>query len=304
MKYTVEYPSDVADASPEFRHSTVMRAIASQAEALGFDAMALAEHPAPSVKWRQSGGHDTFDPAVALAFFAAVTTSIRLMTHLIVLPFRNPYLTAKALTSLDIVSDGRLIAAVGAGYLRSEFATLGVDFDNRVKLFDESLSALRQIWTRPEQPVTGSTFAAVGEVHLDAPIQKPHPPVWIGGNSTATMRRVVEHGSGWCPVIAPAGVTSSVRTATIDGVDSFARAVDKLHGLLAASGRDPDTVDIQVAAPSVDFGDAGAVARLDDYVAGMTRAGATWIIAHVDASSPSAAERYLTRFAGHFGVAG
>ena len=76
-------------------------------------------------KWRRAGGHNTFDPAVALAFFAAATTTVRLMTHLWVLPFRNPYLTAKTLTSLDEVSGGRLIAGVGAVYLRSEFAAHG-----------------------------------------------------------------------------------------------------------------------------------------------------------------------------------
>ena len=281
-----------------------MRAIASQGEELGFDAIALSDHPAPSAKWRRAGGHNTVEPAVALAFFAAATSTIRLMTHLYVLPFRNPYLSAKTLTSLDIVSGGRLIAGVGAGYLRSEFAALGVDFDKRVALFDESLTALRQIWTHPDEPVSGSNFAASGELNLDAPIQKPHPPLWIGGNSVATLRRVVEHGSGWSAVIAPASMASSVRTAAIEGVDDFSRAVDKLRVMLTASGRDPNSVQIQVDVPAVDFDDAAAVSRLDEYVSGMTRAGATRILAHADASSVAAAETYLTRFAQHFGVAG
>ncbi|WP_231972184.1 MULTISPECIES: TIGR03619 family F420-dependent LLM class oxidoreductase [unclassified Mycobacterium] len=277
--------------------------IASQAEALGFDAIALADHPAPSAKWRRAGGHNTFEPAVALAFFAAATTTIRLMTHLYVLPFRNPYLVAKTLTSLDIVSGGRLIAGVGAGYLRSEFAALGVDFDARVGLFDESLTALRRIWTHPEEPVSGSNFAATGEMNLDVPIQKPHPPLWIGGNSVATLRRVVEHGSGWSAVVAPASMASSVRTTAIVGAEDFSRAVDRLREMLAASGRDLNSVQIQVAAPSVDFDDAAAVSGLDEYVSAMTRAGATHILAHADASSATVAETYLTRFAEHFGMA-
>ena len=304
MRFTVEYPSDVPTASTELRQPAVMSSVASRAEALGFDAIALSDHPAPSAKWRMAGGHDTFDPAVALAFFAAATTTIRLMTHLYVLPFRNPYMAAKTLTSLDIISGGRLIAGVGAGYLRSEFAALGVEFDSRTKLFDESLVALRQIWTQPELLVTGSTFAATGEMHLDAPVQKPHPPLWIGGNSVATIRRVVEHGTGWSPLVAPATVASSVRTATVVGADDLARAADKLRELLTAAGRDSGSVEIQVAAPSVDFDDASAVAALDAYVSRMTSAGATWILAHVDARSASAAETYLTRFADHFGVAG
>lgn len=303
VRFTLEYPSDVPTASSEFREPMVMRAIAGQAQALGFDAIALADHPAPSAKWRRNGGHNTFEPAVALAFFAAATTTIRLMTHLYVLPFRNPYLAAKTLTSLDIVSGGRVIAGVGAGYLRSEFAALGVDFDSRVGLFDESLTALRRIWTHPEEPISGSNFAAIGQVNLDVPVQKPHPPLWIGGNSVATLRRVVEHGSGWSAVVAPASMASAVRTATIEGVEDFSRAVDRLREMLTASGRDPNDVHIQVAAPSVDFDDTTAVSGLEEYVLAMTRAGATRILAHADASSASAAERYLERFAAHFGVA-
>jgi len=304
MKFTVEYPSDVPTANPELRDPAVMRAIAGCAEELGFDAIALADHPAPSAKWYAAGGHNTFDPAVALAFFAAATTTVRLMTHLYVLPFRNPYLAAKTLTSLDVVSGGRLIAGVGAGYLRSEFGALGVDFDNRVTLFDEYLVALRRIWTEPDRPVTGSTFAAAGALKLDAPIQKPHPPLWLGGNSPATVRRVVEHGSGWCPVVAPQTVTTSVRTASIEGVDDFARAVDKLREHLSNAGRDIGSVEIQVAAPSIDFDNPDAVAILDAYVAGMSRAGATRILAHVDARSAVAAEAYMSCFAKHFGTGG
>ncbi|WP_459971612.1 LLM class flavin-dependent oxidoreductase, partial [Mycobacterium sp. MUNTM1] len=173
MRFTLEYPSDVPTATAEFRDPAAMGSIARRAEALGFEALALADHPAPSAKWRRAGGHDAFEPAIALAFFAAATTTIRLMTHLYVLPFRNPYLAAKTLTSLDIVSGGRLIAGVGAGYLRSEFAALGADFDNRVEIFDEYLAALRHIWMHPDQPITGTGFAATGEMNIDSPTQKP-----------------------------------------------------------------------------------------------------------------------------------
>lgn len=302
MKYTLEYPSDVPTANPELRSPAALRALSTHAEELGFDAIALADHPAPSAKWRRSGGHSTFDPAIALAFFAAATTTIRLMTHLWVLPFRTPYLTAKTLSSLDEVSGGRLIAGVGAGYLRSEFVAVGVEFDKRVALFDEYLAALRRIWLHPGQPATGTTFGATGEMSLTAPVQKPHPPLWIGGNSPATLRRVVEHGSGWCPMVNPAAVASSVRTAAIETVDDFARAADRLRQLLTDAGRDCADVEIQVAVPTVDFGDAAAVRELDEFVSALGAAGATRILAHVDASSASAAENYMARFARHFGL--
>jgi probable F420-dependent oxidoreductase len=304
MNFTVEYPSDVPTADRELRQPKAMRALAIHAEGVGFDAIALADHPAPSAKWRRAGGHNTFDPAVALAFFAAATTTIRLMTHLWVLPFRNPYLTAKTLTSLDEVSGGRVIAGVGAGYLRSEFAALGVEFGDRVALFDEYLAALREIWLHPDRPVTGTTFAASAEPAVNSPVQIPHPPLWIGGNSPATLRRVAVHGSGWCPMVNPAAVASSVRTAAIETVDDLARSVDKLRHLLDDAGRDPRGVEIQVAVPAIDFDDAAAVDSLDGFVSAIGDAGATRILAHVEATSVSAAETYMKRFADHFAMAG
>jgi alkanesulfonate monooxygenase SsuD/methylene tetrahydromethanopterin reductase-like flavin-dependent oxidoreductase (luciferase family) len=145
MKFTLEYPSELPTASDDFLRPDVVRDVAVVAESAGFSAIALSEHPAPSLKWRRSGGHNTLDPVAALSFMAAVTADIRLMTNLYVLPFHNPYLAAKALGSLDILSGGRLIAGVGAGYLRSEFAALGVDADRRADLLDEALAALTAI---------------------------------------------------------------------------------------------------------------------------------------------------------------
>ncbi|EUA51543.1 F420-dependent oxidoreductase family protein [Mycobacterium xenopi 3993] len=201
MKFTLEYPSEIPDAAPAFLAPDVITRLAVQAEESGFDAIAFSDHPAPSMKWRCSGGHDTFEPALALSYIAAVTTRIRVMTNLYVLPFRNPYLAAKTLTSLDILSGGRLIAGVGAGYLRSEFSALGVAFDQRAFLLDSGLDALVRIWTQPDQPVIGEDFAATGPMWLTRPVQHPHPPIWIGGNGKAAVGE-------WC-VTAKAGALSS-----------------------------------------------------------------------------------------------
>jgi probable F420-dependent oxidoreductase len=296
MRFTLEYPSEIPTAAADFLHPDALSRIAVQAEVHGFDAIALSDHPAPSVKWRNHGGHDTLDPAVALSYFAAVTNTIHLMTHLYVLPFRNPYLAAKALTSLDLVSNGRLIAAVGAGYLRSEFSALGASFDDRAALLDGGLDALVRIWTEPETPCVGDDFAGIGEMWLQRPIQRPHPPIWIGGNSAAARRRVVRHGQGWCPVIAPKSMTSAIRTATIDDAAGFGRAVVQLRDELTTAGRDPDAVDIQVEVPVIDFEDDVAVRRAVEQLAELESLGATWAIVHVDAASVDAATEYLTAF--------
>lgn len=296
MKYTLEYPSELPTAPDDFLQPEVIRAVAVQAEAAGFSAVALSEHPAPSVKWRNNGGHNTLDPIAALSFMAAATTDIRLMTNLYVLPFRNPYLSAKSLGSLDLISAGRLIAGVGAGYLRSEFSAVGVDIDRRAELLDEALAALRSIWTDPERPVAGADFAAVGSVWLQRPVQRPQPPIWIGGNSAAAIRRVVEHGDGWMPIIAAAGMAATMRTTAIENADQFGTAVKHLHNRLADAGRDPSSIDIQVVCPHTDLDDEASVQRARDILAELAGHGATWAVVHVDGRSPAAALDYIKAF--------
>lgn len=297
MNYTLEYPSELPTAPEVFLRPDVIGDVAVAAESAGFSAIALSEHPAPSVKWRRSGGHNTLDPIVALSFMAAVTTRIRLMTNLYVLPFRNPYLAAKALGSLDLICDGRLIAGVGAGYLRSEFAALGVDFNTRAALLDEALAALRAIWTDPAAPVAGAGFAAVGPVWLKRPAQRPHPPIWVGGNGRAALHRVVEHGSGWMPIIAPAAMASAIRTPAIETSAQFGAAAARLRDQLADAGRDPASVDVQVVCPHISFGDGGASLRhARDVLAELAALGATWAVVHVDGSSPQSASDFITEF--------
>lgn len=296
MKYTLEYPSELPTAPDDFLQPEVIRAVVTQAEAAGFSAVALSEHPAPSVKWRNNGGHNTLDPIAALSFMAAATTRIRLMTNLYVLPFRNPYLSAKALGSVDLISGGRLIAGVGAGYLGSEFAAVGVSLERRAELIDEALAALRAIWTEPEKPVTGADFAAVGPVWLQQPAQHPHPPIWIGGNGAAAIRRVVEHGNGWMPIIATPGMAATMRTAAIENADQFSAAVRRLHQRLADAGRDPATVDIQVVCPPVDLDDDASVRHAREALAELEGHGATWAVIHVDGGSPQSALDYIKAF--------
>lgn len=296
MKYTLEYPSELPTAPDDFLQPEAIRAVATQAEAAGFSAIALSEHPAPSVKWRNNGGHNTLDPIAALSFMAAATSHIRLMTNLYVLPFRNPYLSAKALGSLDLISGGRVIAGVGAGYLRSEFSAVGVDIDRRAELLDEALAALHSIWADPETPFSGQDFGAVGPVALQRTAQQPHPPLWIGGNGAAAIRRVVEHGNGWMPIIAAAGMASTMRTTAIENADQFGTAVQRLRERLADAGRDPSSVDIQVVCPHIDLEDEASLRHAREVLAELAGHGATWAVVHVDGSGPDAALDYIKAF--------
>ena len=300
MKFTLEYPSELPTAPDDFLQPEVIRDVATHAEAAGFTAVALSEHPAPSVKWRDNGGHNTIDPIAALGFMAAATSQLRLMTNLYVLAFHNPYLSAKALTSLDLVSGGRLIAGVGAGYLRSEFTAVGVDIDRRAELLDEALAALRSIWTDPQTPVTGEDFAAVGPVWLQRPVQQPHPPIWIGGNGAAALRRVVEFGDGWMPIIAPPGMATVMRTATLADAAQFGEAVQRLRQLLTDADRDPDSVEVQVVCPYVDLDDDASVKNARAALKELAEYGATWAVVHADGGSPKAALDYVKAFGTEF----
>ncbi|CAM2801111.1 TIGR03619 family F420-dependent LLM class oxidoreductase [Skermania piniformis] len=296
MRYVLEYPSEQSAASDDFLRPEVIREVSCRAEEIGCAAIALSEHPAPSVKWRRAGGHETLDPIAVLGFVAGVTTRLRLLTNLYVLPFRNPYLSAKALGTIDIVSGGRLIAGVGAGYLRSEFAALGVDHERRAALFDEALAALQAIWIEPAAPVSGVGFAAPGRVWLRRPVQQPHPPIWIGGNGAAAIRRVTEYGAGWMPIIADTRLAATMRTAALESAEQFGAAVDRLRTRLEAAGRDPSAVEIQVVCPHFAFADTGSVRTARAILADLANRGATTALIHADAANPAATAAFLDRF--------
>ena len=152
VKFTVDYPIVNVGYDPALVTAAGMTRVAQTVEECGYDAISFSEHPAPSRKWLDAGGHESLDQTSALTFCAAVTSRVRLMTYLLVLPYHNPFLAAKALSTVDLLSGGRLTVVAGTGYLRSEFLALNVDMSQRNELFDESLEVLRGVWS--EGPFT------------------------------------------------------------------------------------------------------------------------------------------------------
>ncbi|HEY5165265.1 MAG TPA: TIGR03619 family F420-dependent LLM class oxidoreductase, partial [Acidimicrobiia bacterium] len=139
------------------------------AETAGFDAVFVTDHPFPSDRWLATGGHHALDPFVALSFAAAATTRLRLHTNLLVLAYRNPFHSAKAIASLDVLSNGRVIVGVGAGYLEAEFEALGVDFDARNDLTDDAIAAMRTAWTGESVAAAGRGWRAPGNTMQPVP---------------------------------------------------------------------------------------------------------------------------------------
>jgi probable F420-dependent oxidoreductase len=197
MKIVLNLPFHGCPPNPAFVSQEAIMSLCATAEEAGFGGVSLTEHPAPSEAWRQAGGHDALDPFVGLAFAAAATKKLRLFTYLIVLPYRNPFVTAKAAASLDALSGGMLDLGLGAGYLKSEFFALGVKFDERNELFDEAIKVMKMAWTGEPVTYEGKHFSAKAVTSQPRPAQRPHPALWIGGNSKLAQRRVAEQAQGW-----------------------------------------------------------------------------------------------------------
>ena len=137
------------------------------------------------------------DPAVSLAFLAGQTRTLRLATGIVILPQRNPLVLAKELASVDVVSGGRLIFGLGAGYLEAEFDAIGAPFDDRGPRTSEAIEVLRTLWTEDSPRFEGRFWSFSGIRAMPRPVQRPHPPILVGGHSKPAFRRAVAQGDGW-----------------------------------------------------------------------------------------------------------
>jgi probable F420-dependent oxidoreductase len=279
MRFATTHPLITHPYHPDLVTGAGVAKVAKAAEAAGFHGYGFTDHPAPSDRWLRAGGHDALDPFVGLGFAAAVTDTLRLIPNIVVLPYRNPFVVAKAAATLDMLSGGRFTLAIGAGYLKGEFAALGVDHAERNDLVDEGLGVIRAIWTGDDITVEGRHFSARGITAHPRPTTQPHPPIWIGGNSGKARQRVADHGDGWCPFPAPTIVATTARTASLETTEQLAEAIDDLHRRLDAAGRDPATVDIAFSNraggdPSSDAFDADAHR---EGLVELARLGVSWV---------------------------
>lgn len=234
---SVSFPFDQVQAPDEFITMDAVRAIASAAEDAGFASGCVTDHPVPSHRWLDAGGHYAQDPFVMLSLVAGVTTTLGLQTNILVLPYRNPFLTARAVSTLDVFSGGRVILGVGTGYLKAEFKALGVDFGARNDLADEYLRALDAAFTGDDFAFEGTGYTAVGNRLRPAPIQRPRPPILVGGNSKRALRRAADFGDAWHPFIVPKYVTDTARTASLESSDDLVASIAYLHEYSEQIGR-------------------------------------------------------------------
>jgi probable F420-dependent oxidoreductase len=196
--------------------------VARAADEGGFDFVCAQDHILAPKEWAEErSGAEWFDPFAILGFVAALTTRVRLVTDIIVLPYRTPFTVAKYMSSLDQLSSGRVTLGVAAGYLEREFRIVGAEYERRGDWTDEAIEAIKHAWTNEWIDFSGEFIQAKDVAVSPRPIQEPRPPIWVGGNSMRALRRAVEHADGWSPFRrSPDEIQEALRVARDDyGLD-------------------------------------------------------------------------------------
>ena len=223
---------------PHFRQVASTEAIgtvAQAAEALGFDSVWVSDHIVVPHSAIPRFGEVFFEPFTTLAYVAGQTRRIRLGTSVIILPYRNPLFMAKALATIDVLSGGRLIVGAAVGWLAEEFEALGIPFKERGARSNEAIKVMKLLWTEADPRFEGRFFKFAGIKAEPKPLQKPHPPIWIGGSSTAALKRAAEFAEAWHPSHRP--------------IEDIAASAMQFKALAKAQGRDPNSLQIIARAP-------------------------------------------------------
>lgn len=283
MRYPVSItlPFDHIHLPDEFISMEAVIEVSQAAEAAGFSAGCVTDHPVPGSRWLDNGGHYAQDPWVMLSMIAAVTSTLKLQTNILVMPYRNPFVTARSVSSLDVFSAGRVVLGIGAGYLKAEYKALGVDFDSRNDLMDEYLRAMKLAWTGEDFAFEGTGYTAPGNRMLPMPVQRPHPPILVGGNSRRAIRRAVEHGDAWYPFFSPAAVTATARTVSLTEEEDIDAALAYLREYSEKFGREvpPEVILSSVFSIAPGYSPQQAIDVISNYRAkGATGAGASIFI--------------------------
>ena len=231
-----------------------VRMLAQRAEALGFHAVWLADHiviprSVTSAYPYAAGGASPFDaaqpfyePLSVLNFLAACTERIRLGMSVLIVPYREPVYTAKVLATIDALSGGRLIVGAGAGWMAEEFAALGLtNYAERGAVTTEYLRLFKELWTK-ETPEFHGKYARVSGIGFEPkPMQRPHPPIWIGGHSDAALKRVALVGDGWMPI--------GLRPPSLLQPAQMGEKIARLQTLLCDANRAEGAITISFSAP-------------------------------------------------------
>lgn len=224
--------------------------IAQEGEALGYDYLTLTDHvvlpdmSVPGYPYSESGEFMSNSPTerheqlTATAFIAAKTSRIRLVLAVMVVPHRPAVLAAKMLSTIDVLSEGRLVVGIGAGWLKAEFdAVVTTPFAERGAVTDEYLEAFRALWTDEHARFAGRYARFADLIFQPRPVQRPYPPIWVGGESGPSLRRAARFGDAWYPI-------GSNNRHLLDTLPRLSAGIARLRRLTAEAGRDPAGVAV------------------------------------------------------------
>ena len=221
--------------------------LVTSADALGFDSVWVGDHVviprqiASAYPYSPTGtppfqpDEPALEPLTLLSYLAGCTSRVRLGVSVLIVPHRNPLYAAKVLSTLDVLSGGRVICGVGSGWMREDFDALGLNFARRGDETDEWVRIFKTCWLESEPEYHGRLYGFAKVKFEPKPVQKPHPPVWVGGNSRRAMRRAIELGDAWHP-----GWSRP---------DQLATQRRELEAMAAKAGRDPATIDLTLLRP-------------------------------------------------------
>jgi probable F420-dependent oxidoreductase len=294
MKYGFTLPGRGPLATPDN-----LGAIARRGEELGYHLLLFGDHivvpkhiasPYPYTETGEfpgSASGEAMEQLTVLAFLVGQTRTIRLVTSVIIVPHRNPLVAAKTLATLDVLSKGRLVVGVGVGWMREEFEALGLPpFDERGAVTDEYIRAFKELWTSDNPSFEGKYCRFSNISFLPKPVQRPHPPIWVGGESRRALRRTAQLGNGWYPI-------SSNPRFPLAEPEQLAVGLQRLAACAKEAGRDPAEIDVIYRTPDYQLGtdstgaisSAGArrpfVGRADEIAADIRRyetMGVGWLV--------------------------
>ena len=255
MNYGFYLPNSGAGVEPN-----ALSDIAKLGDRLGFFCMVMPDHVLQPNQVRstypysltgdileagQSGDGEWPEQITTLAYLAGITDQIKLVTSVMIIPYRNPILTAKMLSTLDMLSKGRLILGAGVGWMEVEFELLDTEpFAERGAVTNEYLRAFIELWTSDNPTFEGKYVNFSDITFLPKPVQKPHPPIWIGGQSKPAIRRAAQIGNAWHPV-------GAIPAAPLEP-EELAENLALLHDYAEKAGRDPSQIQVSVKAPLYD----------------------------------------------------
>ncbi len=302
MKFSTSIPGLTRYPPIEFEwsermSSTDFQRVAQVADSLGYDAINVPEHIVLPVSLSDAMGAFWPHAITAMAFIAGATTRILVNSSVLILPYHNPLNLAKAISTLDIMSGGRLIVSMGVGHAEGEFEALGIPFAERGHIANEYLDAMHVLWTDDAPSFQGRYVSFHDVLFEPRPLQKPHPPYWFGGNSHAALRRAARYGQGWFPWL----ITADELPALIAELKQFPEFSEKQRGFDITLSASPLRVRGHDHRPSGE-GDGSAVRfsstqEVVDAVARLQEIGVTWTSVQCPENRPRSLDEHLDQLA-------